>query len=42
MSVAEREGPVQKIQQPMLISREAIRKDLKKRYFNSPNKKRDK
>ena len=42
MSAAEREGPIQKIQQPMLISREAIRKDLKKRYFNSPNKKRDK
>ena len=36
MSAAEREGPIQKIQQPLLISREAIRKDLKKRYYNSP------
>ena len=35
-SAAEREGPIQKIQQPMLISRDAIRKDLKKRYYNSP------
>ena len=36
MSAAEREGPIQKIQQPLLISKEAIRKDLKKRYYNSP------
>ena len=38
MSAAEREGPIQKIQQPMLISRDAIRKDLMKKYFNSPSK----
>ena len=35
-SAAEREGPIQKIQQPMLISKDAIRKDLLKRYYNSP------
>jgi len=40
MSAAEREGPVQKIQRPMLISKDAIRKDLLKRYYNSPSKKR--
>ena len=38
MSATEREGPIQKIQQPMLISRDAIRKDLMKTYFNSPRK----
>lgn len=37
-SAAEREGPITKIQQPMLISKDAIRKDLKKRYYNSPKK----
>ena len=40
MSAAEREGPIQKIQQPMLISRDAIRKDLMKRYFNSPSRRK--
>ena len=38
MSAAEREGPIQRIQQPMLISKDAIRKDLFKTYYNSPKK----